>query len=521
MKMKLLLGIAFILGAFSSTFAYKIEIRMEGMTDTVYLAKYRGKQLLYADTTISKGNKAIFDSENQEDYQPGMMAFLTKDNKGFFQFIFNDEDIVIEATLENAMQNAKVIKSEENKEFYSYLKQIATYKEQAKNIQMALSKEKDEAKKKELEKQRDELNEKVRQFQLDFAEKNKEKLVGAFIKMSVDIKIPEKPEGAKDDWQYQYYINHYWDNCNLKMPGVQNSEILNAKMEYYFGDKLLLQPDSIIKYADKLVAKTIEGSQTFRYVVNFITSTYEKSKILGMDAVFVHMADKYYCPPNNSKAFWMSQEQLEKLCERKNKWAPLIIGADAPYLKLPDSTEKNWISFYDIPADYKILYFWDPDCGHCKKSTPKLQTLYDKKFKKRKVEIYAIGKAQGEDFDKWKKYIRDNKLTFYNVGLTKTVFEKATDDKSGGAGQFYPQFLEEGVDSKTLLKRLNQSMNYTQTYDIFSTPRVFVLDKDNKIIAKSLSIAQLEEFLDRLQGFENEPKIFKIEDEKPEDKIEH
>lgn len=521
MKMKLLVGIAFLLGSFSTALAYKIEVRMEGMSDTVYLAKYRGKQLLYADTAVSKSNKAIFNTENKEDYQPGMMAFLTKDNKGFFQFIFNDEDITIEATLENAMQNAKVLKSTENKEFYAYLDQIAKYKNQSQALQMQLSKEKDAAKKKELEKKRDALNEQVRQFQLDFAEKNKGKLVGAFIKMSVDVKIPEKPEGAKDDWQYQWYINHYWDHCDLKMPGIQNAEILHAKMEYYFGDKLLLQPDSIIKYADILVSKTIEGSQTFRYVVNYITSNYEKSKILGMDAVFVHMADKYYCPPENSKAFWMTEEQLKKLCERKDKWGPLILGAKAPYLKLPDSTETNWISFYDIEADYKILYFWDPDCGHCKKATPKLQTLYEKKFKKRNIEIYSIGKAQGEDFEKWKKYIRDNNLTFINVGLTKTVFEKATDDSKGGAGQFYPQFLEEGVDSKTLLKRLNQSMNYTTTYDIFSTPRVFVLDKDNKIIAKSLSMAQLEEFLDRKQGKEDEPKLFKIEDEKPEDKIEH
>ncbi|MCB0478002.1 MAG: redoxin domain-containing protein [Crocinitomicaceae bacterium] len=516
--MKIVVGLAMVVGMFGTALAQKIEVRMTGMTDTVYLAKYRGKQLLYADTVVSKAGKAIFDTKRLGDYQPGMMAFLTKDNKGFFQFIYNFEDIIIEATLENAMQNAKVIKSEENKQFYEYLGKIAEYKEKAKPISMEIQKEQDEAKKKELEKKRDDLNEEVRQFQLDFAEKNKEKLVGALIKMSVDIKIPDAPEGAAEDWQYQWYINHYWDHCNLKMPGIQNSEILHAKMEYYFGDKLLLVPDSINKYADLLIDKCDEGTETFRYLVNYITSNYERSKILGMDAVFVHMATNYYCEPN-AKAFWMSKEQLAKLCERREKWAPLIPGAKAPYLKLPDSTEKNWVAFYDLDAEYKILYFWDPDCGHCKKATPKLQTLYEKKFKKRNIEVYAIGKAQGEDFDKWKKYIRENNLQFYNVGLTKTVFEKATGND--GAGQFIVHFLEKGVSTEESLKRLNQSMNYTTTYDIFSTPRVFVLDKDNKIVAKSLSIAQLEEFLDRKQGKENEPKIFKIEDEKPEDKMDH
>jgi thiol-disulfide isomerase/thioredoxin len=519
MNLKFILLIAISLIGSTSIFAHKIEIKMAGMSDTVYLAKYRGKSLLYADTAVSKGGKAIFNTDGK-DYQNGMMAFLTKENKGFFQFIFNSEDVTIEATLENAMQNAKVIKSEENKEFYAYLTKLNEYKAKMQPLSTAVQKEKDPKKKKELEDQRVKLNEEVQAYQIGFADKNKDKLVGAYIRMSVDIKIPEKPEGAKEDYQFQYYINHYWDNCDLKMDGIQNSEILNGKLEYYFGNKLLLQPDSIIKYADLLVKKTDEGSENFRFIVNFITSNYEKSKILGMDAVFVHMADNYYCPVNNSKAFWMSEEQLTKLCERADKWRPLIIGVKAPYLKLPDSTEQNWVSFYDLDADYKILYFWDPDCGHCKKSTPKLQTLYDKKFKDRKIEIYSVGKAQGEDFDKWKKYIRENKLTFTNVGLTKKVFEIATDDKKG-AGTFYPHFVEPGLDQPELLKRLNQSMNYTTTYDIFSTPRVFIVDKDNKIIAKSLSISQLEEFLDRLQGFEDAPKLFPIEEEDEDEKIKH
>jgi hypothetical protein len=53
-----------------------------------------------------------------------------------------------------------------------------------------------------------------------------------------------------------------------------------------------------------------------------------------------------------------------------------------------------------------------------------------------------------------------------------------------------------------------QSLNYQQTYDIYSTPKVFVLDKDKKIIAKNLSISQLEDLLDRLQNKSELPKLF-------------
>ena len=53
-----------------------------------------------------------------------------------------------------------------------------------------------------------------------------------------------------------------------------------------------------------------------------------------------------------------------------------------------------------------------------------------------------------------------------------------------------------------------ESLNYQNTYDIFSTPKVFLLDKDKRIIAKSISISQLEEMIDRLQGYEDLPKLF-------------
>jgi hypothetical protein len=61
-----------------------------------------------------------------------------------------------------------------------------------------------------------------------------------------------------------------------------------------------------------------------------------------------------------------------------------------------------------------------------------------------------------------------------------------------------------------------ESLNYQSTYDIFSTPRVFVLDKDKKIIGKNLSISQLEDMMDMLQGKKDLPKLFPPDPEEDE-----
>lgn len=57
-----------------------------------------------------------------------------------------------------------------------------------------------------------------------------------------------------------------------------------------------------------------------------------------------------------------------------------------------------------------------------------------------------------------------------------------------------------------------ESLNYQQTYDIFATPKMWVLDKDKKIIAKGLTVSQLEDLLDRLQNVKDSEKLFPPEE---------
>jgi thiol-disulfide isomerase/thioredoxin len=239
----------------------------------------------------------------------------------------------------------------------------------------------------------------------------------------------------------------------------------------------------------------------FKYSVVYITSTFEKSKIIGMDKVFVRMGQKYYCSRNaegKSPAYWMEEDKLKDLCEKVETNKNLVFGIVPPNISLRDTSDTKWKDFYSIKADYTILYFWDPECGHCKKTTPKLEKLYSEKLKARNVEVFAVSKAIGDEFGKWKKFIKDNKLSFINVGLTDRLYRDAVEN----ATLFVPKYT-------TL-----EALNFHDTYDLYATPKIFVLDKDKKIISKSLSISQLEDFLDRMQNIPNPIKLI------PEDKTE-
>ncbi|HNR86199.1 MAG TPA: thioredoxin family protein, partial [Taishania sp.] len=298
-------------------------------------------------------------------------------------------------------------------------------------------------------------------------------------------------------------------NVDFSVDGLVNTPIFGNKIEYYFSNKMLIQHwDTILKYSYNLIDKLNPKSKAFEYIVSYVTSTYGKSNQMGMDKVYVMMADKYYCSKNaegKSPAYWMTEDKLKELCEKIDVQKHLVMGVKAPNIILPDTLDKpwdqlNWVNLHKVDAEYTVLYFWDPECGHCKKVTPKLATLYDKKLKDRNIEVVAIGKATGEEYKKWKDYIKKNNLNFINIAVTEAILKVGKED----ARKLIPRFT-------TL-----ESMNVSQTYDIFSTPRVFVLDKDKNFIAKQISISQLEEMLDRLQGKADLPKLFPPDKEEDE-----
>lgn len=497
-----------------TTFSYgqKLKFKIAGQSDTtVHLVKYVGAKLYYADTAQIKNGYVEFDGSKQ---QPGVMGVLLPDQQ-LVEFLFNKEEVHLETARPNFVESMKIKKSEENRIFNEYVKFISSRKGEAQKLNAELSGlDKNSDKYKEIEAKVKAINEEVLAYQKNISTNHSNMLVGKLVKMTMEVEIPEAPRDDKgnlidSNFRYHYYRDHFFDNIDFSVDGLVNSPVFGNKVEYFFGNRMLVQHwDTILKYSYRIVDQLNPKSKAFEYIVSYVTSTFGKSNQMGMDKVYVMMADKYYCSRNaegKSPAFWMTDEKLEELCEKINVQKHLVMGVKAPNIILPDTLDRpwdqlNWINLHKIDAEYTVLYFWDPECGHCKKVTPKLAELYDKKFKDRNVEVYAIGKASGDDYKKWKDYIVKNNLNFINVAVTETILKIGKED----ARMLIPRFT-------TL-----ESMNIHLTYDIFSTPRVFVLDKDKKFIAKQLSISQLEDLIDRLQGKTDLPKLFPPDKEEDE-----
>ena len=73
-----------------SSHAQKLKFKVTGPKDsTVFLIKYYGQKLFYADTAELKNGYVEFDGKKQ---QPGILGLYLPDQK-FFEFIYNKEEL--------------------------------------------------------------------------------------------------------------------------------------------------------------------------------------------------------------------------------------------------------------------------------------------------------------------------------------------------------------------------------------------------------------------------------------------
>ena len=142
------------------------------------------------------------------------------------------------------------------------------------------------------------------------------------------------------------------------------------------------------------------------------------------------------------------------------------LGEQAANLEMIDSTGKP-TALYDVKSPYTIVVFWDPTCGHCKEEIPKLDSMYRASWKAKKVAIYAV--LSENQKTEWVKYIKEHGIgDWVNVYQTKE--------------------MEDAIVAA-------QKPGFRQLYDVTSTPTLYLLDKDKRIIGKKLIWKQLDELL--------------------------
>ncbi|MEK6614789.1 MAG: thioredoxin-like domain-containing protein [Bacteroidota bacterium] len=449
---------------------YSIKGKIKGWHDTVcYLGNHYGNKQYVKDTTkIDTDGNFVFKGKKKLD---GGIYLIVLPNKVYYEILIDKEqNFYAETDTAKMITNMRIKGSDDNTMFYKYLTFISQKGKEKEPLIKRFSKIRDDSlaavttKKDSLIILQDKISaidQDVETYKKNFIKEHPASFLSTIFKAQTDPVVPDTPllpNGRKDStFPYRYYKEHYWDNIPLSDDRLLRTPIFHGKLKYYFDKVIMQHPDSIIKESDILIFKTNGNKEMFKYIVWYMTLTYETSSIMGMDAVFVHEVEQYYV---TQKAFWVDSIQIQKVVHRGLTLKPLLLEKSAPPIIMQDSTDKN-ISLYEVKAKYTVLIFWDPDCGHCQKVLPKLKDAYDKTLKSKGVEVFAVDIE--DDAAKWKKFIVDKKMNWIN-----------THDK-------YKQYY------------------LRQLYDIYSTPVIYLLDENKRIKAKRIDVDQLDGFIDHLE----------------------
>jgi len=407
-----------------------------------------------------------------------MYLVYLPDDRFFDLIIGGDQYFSFENDTTDLLTNMKISGSVENEVFYEYQNYLNIKREEAMALQEKQKSSKSNADSIRYRDQLNALNDTVQARINKTIEDNKGTFLSVFLKALQDVEVPDPPRDENSRitdslFQYRYYKNHYFDNFDVSDVRLLRTPIYENKIMTYIEKVLIQIPDTLIKEVDWLVEKSRSDQQLFRYMLITLFNYYAQSQIMGMDALYVHLAEKYYIP----EATWSDQEFITKLKERVAKLKPTLLGQVAPDFQLvristdhiiqsaeDEELKKNpyvgeFFQLHSVNAPIIILYFWEADCGHCKKQTPVLYEIC-KRLKSRGVEVIAVHILGGEEGKvKWIDYLNENGYYDWINAWNPYDFQ------------------------------------YKNIYDVSSTPALFVLDKNKKIVAKRIAPDQAEKII--------------------------
>ncbi|HKL38817.1 MAG TPA: thioredoxin-like domain-containing protein [Bacteroidales bacterium] len=445
------------------TRGYEIDVTIEGVSNSdLYLGFHYGNRQFIKDTIrLDENGHGVF--RGPDNLDQGIYLVITPEKKYFEILIGEDQHFSLNTRASDLVNTLDFSGSEINEAFNEYQRFMMTMTQRKNQLQQKIQGAgKNQDSTQIWQNQLNELNQQVETKWESLASEYEGSILAAIIRAMKNPEIPDfqagQPGQNKDSakWahRYRYYKNHFFDNIDLSDPRMVRTPIFHNKLEQYFNNILEQRPDSIISRIDWVIEQTRGSEDNYQYTVRYLLNHYQKSNIMGMDKVFVHIAEKYYL---SGKAEWVDSTTLEKIQDRVRRIKPNLIGKKAPSLELVGRNGKSR-NLHNLNSQYTILYFWEPSCSHCKKVTPEIYKLFEK-YNRDQLQVFAVY-TQG-DKKEWTRYINDNGFDWINV-------------------------YDPGYTS-----------SFRQKYDVYSTPTIYLLDEDKTIVAKRIGHESLKKMLEQ------------------------
>ena len=476
---------------------YNISIQIDDYkNDTLILGYRRGKQTFAKDTAFRTApNQPFVFKSDTATLDGGVYLALLLPTSNYFEFLVTDKNRIsneqknlkIHTKLGadgDLTRDLKINNSSDNQVFLDYLQ----YLNKMRNKSIEINERKEKAKtagdaklEATLVAELESLNDSVSTKQKEIFSKYPDFLSSKLIKASVDPIISKEIQDKGQEAAYREYKARYFENLDFGDHRLILTPVLENKLEYYL-DKLVIQhPDSVAVDCDLIMDKVIKGGdkEMYKYVASFLLNKYAQSQVICMDAVYVHLGQKYYCNAKN-KPDWVEAEQLEKICDNVEELKHLRCGQPALEISAKNIKDGSNFKLSSLMGKkrYTLLFFWDPACGNCGKAAERLSPIYQR-YKDFGLEVVGICSKDWKDVEDCRKKATEKNMTWINL-----------------SDEAYPL---------AVIKK---------QYAIKMNPYIYLYDKDMKLMFKRLDPEQVDDIIHReLQAILDDPNSKEIKPE--------
>lgn len=439
--------------SFTALFAQVINVRIhDSNVRKAYLYALQGEKTFLIDSIKAVSDSSLAYNANQTKTPIGFYRMSFGDNK-FFDFVFDGHNVQLETHWNELMESMRVINSESNKLFYSFLKLNQQYKTKTTLLQLILFRfPKDDPYYIQTFKGLQELQNNYVQFVNVTSQNNRNSFIARYIRSAqlpvVDLSIPQNKE-------IEYLQSHALDYVNFQDASLIHSDLFTNKtieyLYYYRNPELskeLLETE-FVKAVDTLLNKAKGNQLVYQQVTEYLIDGFKK---FGFDNVLDYIVKNYVI-----KDDLCLDAETEGMIHRRIEQAKLFkIGVSVPNIVLPDSSGKE-IDLYKLNGNKILIIFYASWCPHCQDLMPKLKELYNSK-QDRNFEVVAVSLDTGRK--EWTKFIRSSCADWLNVSDLKSWEGTASND-----------------------------------YFLYATPTMFLLDRDKKLIAIPLTFEEVKSSL--------------------------
>ena len=246
---------------------------------------------------------------------------------------------------------------------------------------------------------------------------------------------------------------HFWDGIETFDGPTDNNPLLASQLDFYFDKMVAPLPDSITLEINRLIERSEYNTELRDFILWHLLEKYQHPEYMSQDQVFVYLYDHFFSQLEIKDLDERNLSMIRKKAERLRR---LALFNTAPNIKLNDS-----IDLQSIENEFTVLFFYDHDCDLCHEEMLDLDSV-----------------AQ-----------QHNNITILAIDLNL-----------GSSGEFEnrPQGNE---DSESTIQTF-QVTNPTElngiydAYDIETTPLLYILDRDKRIVAKKIRARQVNFFIE-------------------------